>query len=194
MVARLLKSHPLLWLLLAIPAIIWFGGYHSGAYSYGELIHFTGDLAAQLLIVTLAITPLRLLSPRASWTMWLVQRRRDLGVATFAYALLHALVYVVRKAELARIVEEGSAPELLTGWIAFLIFAALAITSNDASVRLLKRGWKKLHTLVYLGALLTFAHWVLTAFDPLVGYIHAGVLAAIETLRVVLQMRKRAKG
>jgi sulfoxide reductase heme-binding subunit YedZ len=83
---------------------------------------------------------------------------------------------------------------LLTGWIAFLIFAALAITSNDASVRLLKRGWKKLHMLVYLGALLTFAHWVLTAFDPLLGYIHAGVLAAIETLRVVLQMSKRAKG
>lgn len=192
--ARLLSSHPLLWLLLALPAAYWFSGYHAGTFSYGELIHFTGDFAAQLLIATLAITPLRLLAPRASWAMWLVQRRRDLGVTTFAYALLHLLVYLFRKAELARIVEEGSAPELLTGWIAFLIFTALAITSNDASVRLLKRGWKKLHTLVYLGALLTFAHWVLTAFDPLVGYVHAGVLVAIETLRVILQMRKRAKG
>jgi methionine sulfoxide reductase heme-binding subunit len=189
---RLLSSHPFSWLLLSLPAAYWFSGYHAGTFSYGELIHFTGDFGAQLLIVTLAVTPLRLLAPRAGWTMWLAQRRRDLGVAVFGYAVLHALVYLVRKAELARIVAEGRAPELLTGWIALLIFTALAITSNDASVRLLKRGWKKLHTLVYLAALLTFAHWVLTAFDPLVGFIHAGVLTAIETLRAVLQMRKRA--
>jgi sulfoxide reductase heme-binding subunit YedZ len=57
-------------------------------------------------------------------------------------------------------------------------------------VRWLKRNWKRLHRLVYLGAALALAHWMLTAFDPLAAYIHAGVLIAIEALRLVLQAQR----
>lgn len=184
---RLLGSHVLLWALLAVPALWWVLGYTTGAMAYGQFIHATGDLAAQLLIVVMAITPLRLMAPRASWAAWLAKRRRDIGVATFCYAALHATIYLIRKANLNLIVEEGTELDLLTGWFAFTIFAALAITSNDVSLRLLKRAWKTLHRLVYFAALATFAHWVLTAFDPFVGYVHAGVLAAIEALRLILQ-------
>jgi sulfoxide reductase heme-binding subunit YedZ len=188
----LINSHPLLWALLSVPAALWLWRYGANAMSYGEFIHASGDLSAQLLIATLAVTPLRLFFPRAAWTQWLAARRRDVGVATFGYAALHTIIYLVRKADAALILKEGIELSLLAGWIALFIFAALALTSNDASVRLLKRAWKRLHALVHIGAILTFAHWVLTAFDPVIGYIHAGVLAAIEAARFIQRARRRA--
>ena len=67
----------------------------------------------------------------------------------------------------------------------------LAATSNNISTRALKRSWKKLHRLVYPAAILTFLHWALTSYDPTTAYIHAGILAAIEIVRVALQRRQR---
>ena len=64
------------------------------------------------------------------------------------------------------------------------IFVPLAITSNDVSVRRLRRLWKRLHRWVYAAALLTFAHWVITAYDPTAGLIHLAVLAALEGFRL----------
>jgi sulfoxide reductase heme-binding subunit YedZ len=190
---KLLASHALFWLLLAFPAAWWIYRYAAGTMAYGEVIHASGDLSVEILIVVLAITPLRLLAPHAGLAAWLMQRRRDLGVATFCYAALHLAVYAIRKADLALIVSEGMKLDLATGWIALGLFAALAITSNDQSVRWLKRGWKMLHRFVYVGAALALAHWVLTAFDPLSAYTHAGVLVGIETLRLILQAQRKAK-
>jgi sulfoxide reductase heme-binding subunit YedZ len=97
----------------------------------------------------MAITPLRLLFRQGNWLVWLLRRRRDLGVATFAYACAHTAVYLFRKGELNLILAEAMEPWLLVGWIALGILLALAATSNDASVRLLRRAWKRLHRLVY---------------------------------------------
>jgi len=182
---RILNSLPVLWALLAIPAAIVIYRYWSGDMVYGEVVHASGQWSAGLLIATLAVTPVRLAFRRARWPSWLVRRRRALGVATFGYALLHTLVYLARKKDLSRIVEEGLEPGLLTGWIALLVFLVLAVTSNDASVRRLGPGWKRLHRLVYLGAALTFAHWLLTAFDMTRGVIFLAVLAMLEAFRLV---------
>src|SRR5690348_10034379 len=51
----------------------------------------TGYNALLLLILTLAITPLRQLSPRLSW---LVKFRRLLGLFAFFYATVHLATYV----------------------------------------------------------------------------------------------------
>jgi methionine sulfoxide reductase heme-binding subunit len=191
------KRNPIfLWvlrLLLAVPAGVVLYLYAGDALSYGEVIHETGDFAARLLIVTLAATPFRMLLPWAGFTRWLFERRRDFGVATFCYGLLHTLVYLQRKGELGLIIEEGMDIGLWTGWLALAIFVPLAITSNDASVRLLRRWWKRLHRLVYAGAVLTFAHWLLTAFDMVPGLIHAGILAGIMCMRLVLNLRGYAR-
>ena len=71
-----------------------------------------------------------------------------------------------------------------------MIFAVLAATSNKLSVRKLGARWKVLHRLVYAGAILTFLHRVMLAFDPVAGYIHAGVLLVLESLRLI---RRRPK-
>ena len=178
-----------LWLVLAAPWVIMTVRYMTGGLYYGEFIHATGEFSARLLIVTLAVTPLRLMFPRSRWTIWLLQNRRYFGVAAFAYAMPHLVAYLWKLASVAKILEEGAEPGMWTGWIALIIFLALAITSNNFSTRKLGQRWKTLHRLVYLAAILTFVHWVLVAFDPMSGLVHAGVLIALETYRVVRNTR-----
>ena len=182
----------LVWVLLALPGLYVTSRYVLGATFYGEYLHATGELAARLLIVALAVTPLRLLFPKARWVRWLALRRRWIGVAAFAYSLLHAVAYLVRQGELARIAEDAAEAAMWTGWLALLVMLALAATSNDASVRRLGHRWKWLHRTVYAAAVLTFAHWILAAFDPLSGAVHLGALAALEAIRLVQLHRLRA--
>ena len=115
-------------------------------------------------------------------------------MASFAYAALHTLVYVERTGMLADVIDEAVDPGYLTAWIALAVFLVLAVTSNDASVRWLKEGWKRLHRLVYLAAVLAFAHWVLVAFNPGAAYLHLGILAGLEAYRVWKQRRIRGAG
>ena len=182
-----------LWALLAAPGGWIAGRYATDAISYGQVIHETGDWAVWLLLVTLAVTPARLAFRGQGWVVALVRWRRNLGVATFAYAAFHLAVYLVRKADSALIAREGMQLELLVGWIAFFTFAVLAATSNDASVRGLGRGWGRLHKLVYPAAALTLAHWWLSAFDPLMATVHAAILAAIVAARIALPWARRRR-
>ena len=184
MLRRLVDSPWFLWLLLASPAVVTIIRYATGATFYGEVVHSTGQLSAQLLILTMAVTPLRLMFPGRGWTRWLLLRRRHFGVASFGYAALHTVVYLMRTGAPGDILADAAEPGLLTGWIALAIFVPLAVTSNDASVRRLRRLWKRLHRWVYAAAALTFAHWVLTAFDPVPGLIHLAALVALEAVRL----------
>lgn len=184
MLRRLIDSPYLLWLLLALPGAVIIVRYATGATFYGEVVLATGQLSAELLIATLAVTPLTLIFPGRPLVRWLLRRRRYLGVAAFGYAALHTVVYLLRKGTFGLILAEGAEPGLLTGWIALAIFVPLAITSNDASVKRLRRLWKRLHRWVYAAAVLTFAHWVITAYDPFVGLIHLAILAALEGFRL----------
>lgn len=189
-VARALDSYALLAALLALPWALLAYGYLTGRLFYGEVVHASGDWAIWCLMAALAVTPLHRLFPRRPWTAWLLPRRRYLGVATFAYAALHAAVYALRQGELPRILAEALEAGLLTGWLAFAIFVPLALTSNDVSVRMLGPAWKRLHRAVYAAAVLSFAHWILEAFDPTVAYAHVAVLAAIQSARLAPAARR----
>ena len=186
-------SRPLLWLVLALPGlwILWRWAATPDAYGYGHAIGDSGDWAAWLLMLTLAVTPLRLLFRRRSWSAWLMRRRRDFGVASFAYAAGHTIIYLANKPSLDAILSDLGLADILIGWLALALFVPLAATSNDVAVRALGRSWKRLHRLVYPAAILTFLHWVLASFDPTTAYIHIGILAAIELVRIGLQTRQR---
>lgn len=110
--------------------------------------------------------------------------RRALGVAVFGYAALHVLIYLLYRADFSRIFREAIAPDLLTGWIAVIIFIPLAYTSRNIWVRKLGRRWVSLHKLIYPAAALVAVHWILTAFDPKDAYIHALILAGLLSLRL----------
>jgi len=170
--------------MLALPFVWLVNAYRVEVLFYGEVIHISGEFSARLLILTMAITPLRLMFGNARWPAWLLHRRRYFGVATFFYALLHTVVYLQKKASLTLVWQEGMSFSMWTGWLAFCIFLVLAITSNDASVRRLRRAWKKLHRWVYLAALLGFTHWIFIAFDFVPGLIHFLILLSLETYRL----------
>ena len=150
MLLRIVNSRYVLWLALTLPGAVALVRYLVGQTYYGEIVHFTGVFATRLLIVAMAVTPLRSIFQNMNWTTWLVQRRRYFGVATFGYAMLHTTVYLARRWSVA--FAEAGEPGLLTGWLAFAVFAPLAITSTDTLVRKLGRAWKRLHRLVYAAA------------------------------------------
>ena len=189
----ILASRPFLWMVLALPGA-WILSRWAATpqlYGFGHAIGDSGDWAAWLLLLTLAVTPLRLLFRKRKWTIWLIRRRRDLGVASFAYAAGHTIIYVADRVSFDAILSDLALPEMLVGWLALALFIPLAATSNDIATRALGRSWKRLHRLVYPAAILTFVHWALAAFDPTTAYIHIGVLAVIEIVRIALQRRQR---
>ncbi len=80
-------------------------------------------------------------------------------------------------------------PILLPGFIAFIIFAILAITSNNVSIRILAiTRWRKLHKLVYLGEFFVIVHLLLwLVFDDRIRVLYA--LSAFVLL--IMLQRKR---
>lgn len=186
---KISNSIPLLWLLLSLPLLVILVQYLNESIFYGEFIHATGVYSTRLLILTMAVTPLRMAFPRAAFSKWLVQRRRYFGVAMFVYVVPHLLAYLVKIGAYAGVLSEAAEPGMWTGWLAFLLFVPLAITSNNKSVRALGKRWKTLHRLVYVAAVLTFVHWILVAFNPMAGIIHAGILLLLEAYRVTATWR-----
>lgn len=181
--SELLARRALVWPLLAFPAayvILWRG---LDRLSYGETSHLTGQWSVGLLCAALLVTPLKQWFPKRQEISLLLRHRRALGVASFGYALLHTVVYLDKKWAAGLVIKEGQDPSLLTGWIAFVVFILLAITSNDMSVRRLGRRWKALHRSVYVAAALTFAHWALTVFDPTIAISVGAIIFLAELSR-----------
>ena len=182
---RLLDSKPLLWALLALPAAHIVYRFVTEALWPDELVAPTGEWAARLIIFALMLTPLSMLLPRARLVRWLLRRRRAFGVAAFGYTLLHLGFYVAEMETLTNILAEIRALGIWTGWAAFLLMLPLAITSNDAALRALKRGWKKLHRLAYPAAALTLVHWISVHNAPVEALAHFAPLALLEGYRLV---------
>ncbi len=185
----MINTKQFVWIILYAPLLAQTYRYQLELVFYGEYPHWTGLQSTRLVLVALAITPLRLFFPNTTWVKWLLLHRRAIGVASFIYALLHLVAYLVYKGNLQSIVQEGQTIGLLTGWLAFVIFLLLAVTSNDYSLRLLLRRWKTLHKAVYLGAALTLVHWILTAFSPTTAYVYLGVGVLLMSLRQIKKPR-----
>ena len=152
-----------------------------GANPVEALIHATGDWTLRLLLVTLAVTPLRLLTGQA----WLIRFRRQLGLFAFFYACLHltAYLWLDQFFDWHAIIEDiVKRPYITVGFAAFVLLIPLAVTSTRGWTRRLGRRWKTLHRAVYLIAILGVVHylWLVKAdlFEPvLYGVILAGLLA-----------------
>ena len=183
--ARLLAARPLLWAVLAIPALPILAAAAVPGADLEALLNPTGEWSARLLIVALMLTPLALLLPNSRAVRWLVSRRRAFGLAAFAYAALHTAFYVVAMGHLDDMLAELGATAIWTGWAALLVMLPLAATSNDAAMRALRSGWKRLQRLAYAAAVLTLVHWI-SIHDGLGGALaHFAPLALLQLIRVV---------
>lgn len=173
-----------LWLILALPALPMVFELISGDANAEQLLHPTGEFAARFMIVAMMITPLRLLFPKTGWLMWMMRRRRHFGVAAFAYALLHTILYVIDMGALQVILDEFLALGIWTGWLAFLIFIPLGLSSNDKAQRKLLSWWKPLQRWVYPAAVLTLLHWIFVRNNLGAALVHFLPLALLELWRI----------
>ena len=194
MLRIILNKKPTFWLLLAIPALLMLRRYASGDVIAMDMLHPTGEWAARLMIFAMVLSPLvSLLGPKP-WLNWLVQRRRALGVAAFAYSVLHLLFYLIDMGNLDDILAEFWALGIWTGWAAMLLFVPLAVTSNDASMRKLKAGWKQLQRLVYPAAVLVLVHWIFIHNNLVPALVHFVPLALLVVARFFLSPKPQPKG
>jgi sulfoxide reductase heme-binding subunit YedZ len=182
----------LLWAVLALPAVSMMWRYNLDAGMLpGDLLHPSGEWSARLIILALMLTPLSMIFRGRRWTAWLIRRRRDLGVAGFLYALLHLLFYLLDMETVRNVLAELGPLGIWTGWAAFFLFLVLALTSNDASMRALKGGWKKLQRLAYPAAFLTLLHWMFVHDKYLHALLNFAPLALLQASRLVLVSRGR---
>ena len=151
------------------------------------MTHETGEWTLRLLLVTLAITPLRRLSGKS----WLIKLRRMLGLYTFFYACLHFITYIWLDQyfdwmEIIRDIPKR--PFITVGFAAFVLLIPLAVTSNNKMMRRLKKNWVKLHKLVYVIAVLGVLHflWLVKA-DTLEPLIYASILLILLGYRAYYQ-------
>ena len=192
MVVMGLNRKYVLWLALALPALPVLRDLWIAPADLDLLLHPSGEIAARLMILALAITPLRQMFPRVGWLLWVSRHRRSIGVAAFLYALAHTVLYVVDMETIRNMLAEFLALGIWTGWLAFLIFLPLALTSTDGAVRWLGRRWKLLHRTVYLAAVLTLVHWIFVHNNLVPALVHFVPLALLETYRMVRAFRGRS--
>ncbi|KRG41402.1 sulfite oxidase [Stenotrophomonas panacihumi] len=150
-----------------------------GADPVAEIEHRTGLWALRLLMVTLAITPLRQLTGQAV----LIRFRRMLGLYAFFYATVHLGTYLALdlRGYWTQIFEEiAKRPYITVGFLAWLLLVPLAITSTQGWIRRLKRNWGRLHKLIYaIGVLAVLHFWWLVKSDIREPATYAAILAVL---------------
>ncbi|MEH2334346.1 ferric reductase-like transmembrane domain-containing protein [Nostoc sp.] len=123
------------------------------------LPNILGFLSLASYIFTLIPTIIRIIFPQTKETgipQWLLKRRRLIGIIAFFLALGHGFLMVQKR--------NFDFLDIKTFWIyiqgisTFIIFTLLSITSNNWSVKKLKKNWKQLHKLTYVAMVLLILH------------------------------------
>ena len=114
-----------------------------------------------MLILSLAVTPLRLLSPRLSW---LIKFRRLLGLFAFFYASIapgSPTLPSTLNFDLGVFKTDITKRRfIIAGFAAYTLLVPLAATSTTWAIRKLGgKRWNRLHKLVYMAAICGIIHY-----------------------------------
>jgi sulfoxide reductase heme-binding subunit YedZ len=148
----------------------------------------TGMLTLVFLMTTLALTPARKIT---GWNN-IIKFRRMLGLFAFFYGFLHLLTYVWfdRYFNLRSIPRDViSRPFIAFGMTAFLLMLPLAITSTNKMVkRLGGKGWRRLHSLVYVAGIAGALHfWFFVKSDTRLPLTFAFILLLLLAHRLFVR-------
>ncbi|MBD2778616.1 ferric reductase-like transmembrane domain-containing protein [Iningainema sp. BLCCT55] len=125
------------------------------------LDNILGLLALVSYVATLLPTIMRIVFPQIkknSIPKWLLKHRRTIGIITFFFALGHGLLVIKKRT--FDLFDPKTYWIYIQGAVTLIVFALLAITSNDWSIKKLKKNWKRLHQLTYPSMfLLTWHVW-----------------------------------
>ena len=158
-----------------------------------DVMRRTGHVALALLVLSLACTPIVILS---GWKR-VMSLRRPLGLYAFLYALLHFLTFAIWDYALnLPLLWRAIAYQqfIVPGVIALLILMILAATSTKRAQQRLGKRWQWLHRSVYAAALLVLLHfywWVKAPGEPLRYAVVIGILLILRLPVVKLYFKKR---
>jgi sulfoxide reductase heme-binding subunit YedZ len=136
------------------------------------------------------IGPLAGVLGQRKWLMWLLARRRSLGVAAFAYAVAHLVFYAIDMGSLEAILGELPIASIWTGWLALALMLPLALTSNQAAMKALRAAWKRVQQLAYPAAVLTLLHWWWVHDGATAALVHFAPLALLWLLLALRKLNK----
>ena len=211
-------------LLCLVPLLALLEQFRTGALlqqadPVNYITHATGDWALWLLLVSLAVTPVRRLHAKLSNV---IRFRRLLGLYAFFYATLHLATYIflfsgydwqaavtgLRAGHPTAVWRQWVAiwPDVLNdlekrrflqvGLLAWVLLLALALTSPTAVLRRMGgKNWQRVHRLVYVAAIAACVHyWWLVKHGVRRPLPDTLVLAALLLARIawVLWKRRRA--
>ncbi len=151
----------------------------------------TGTWTLVLLLVSLAITPLRRLTRQS----WLIRLRRLIGLFAFFYGSLHLVTYVWldKFFDVGEMVHDVlRRPFITAGFVAYLLLVPLAATSTAGAIRSMGgRKWQLLHRLVYVSAVAGVVHfWWKVKADIREPALYAAVLAVLLGYRLIASVWK----
>jgi len=152
-----------------------------GANPVEKLTHETGEWTLRLLLLTLALSPLRQWSGASAW----IRFRRLVGLYSYFYCCCHFSTWFIADHSFdpgSMLEDIVKRPYITLGFSAFLLLLPLAVTSNQFMIRRLGRKWKTLHQLVYLVLLLGVLHfiWLVKA-----DYLEPTIYAIIATILLI---------
>ena len=190
----LLFAKRLVLINAAVPGILlgWDAWHHQlGANPVNFAILTTGMLALIFLLLTLLVTPLRVLT---GWN-WLIFSRRTLGLYAFFYAALHFLIFfsLDRGFNVSSTLSEMVKRQyLIVGSVGLLVMVPLAVTSTNTMIkRLGGKQWRALHRLAYVAALAGVIHYYMQVKkDVRQPVAFAAVLAILLGYRLLVWLRR----
>ena len=203
--------------LLPLARLMWFAVHQNlGADPVSVITHVTGNWAMYMLLISLAITPVRRLHSKLSW---LIRFRRMLGLYAFFYATLHLATYVFLFSNFdmpgaianlqahdwagfrAQWVDPWATMKddffhrrfIQVGLFAWFLLLLLAITSPAWVMRRMGgKNWQRLHRLVYLAAFAGIVHyWWQVKKGVMSPMNDTLVLAVLLLARVVIKKRRK---
>lgn len=167
-----------------------------GADPVEAIIHFTGIGAFNLLLLSLAITPI---SKRFKLSL-LLKVRRLVGLYSFFYALAHLLNFLVFEVQfdwslfISEIIER---PYITVGMTGLLILLTLTITSISLIKKRMGKNWQKLHNWVYLAVILVGVHfyWSVKSeiIEPSIYLLITGILLSFRFKKFVKRKKNTSQ-
>ena len=161
-VLRRLPAWPLYWAGAAVAVWLFWRAATGrlGPDPVRTLEHLYGEIALWLLVLGLAVTPLRRLTGLS-----LLRFRRAIGLLAFAFVCFHVTVWLVLDIQLdaaAAWEDVFERPHITVGMLGLVMLIPLALTSSDRALRRMgPEAWRRLHMLVYPAALAGVVHYLM---------------------------------
>ncbi len=162
-----------------------------GANPLETLTHETGLWCLRFLLITLLMTPLKLILK----LNFVIQFRRMFGLYAYFYGVLHLVTYVWFDQFFAFSdiwLDIQARPFIAVGFFSMLLMTPLAITSSDWMIKKMGgKNWQLLHKMVYIVAILACVHYLwLVKINITSPLYYTAILTILLGIRVLFWVKK----